>query len=72
MAASSGDVRVGDLVVYEGTPCRVRRRRRVTPFAVPRYAVFELLLEAVDRPGWPGWVGDNEVTKVRDAAGRLK
>jgi hypothetical protein len=70
MAASGGDVRAGDLVNYEGTTCRVRRKRRVTPFAMFATAEIELLLEALDRPGWPGWVGDNEVTKVRSDSRR--
>jgi hypothetical protein len=61
--------RRGDLVEYEGQECRVVKRRRVTPLAAFATAEWELLLEAVGRLGWPGWVGDNEVTKAGDGAG---
>lgn len=58
----------GGFVWWEGQKCRAVKRRRVSALAFPRTSEFELLLEAADGGGDPGWVAENEI-EADDEAG---
>lgn len=54
---------VGEVVTYGGSACRVLGRRAVSPFAMPRYDDFELLLESLESKT-VGFVGEGVVEPV--------
>jgi hypothetical protein len=59
------EVKKGDLVEWEGTACRVLRRRQVSGLAMFQTSEFEVKLVSLDGHD-VGWVAVNEVERIAD------
>lgn len=62
-AKEDSEFSIGSVVSYGGVACRVIGRRAVSPFAMPRYDDYELLIESLES-GTVGFVGESEVEPV--------